>query len=84
MLQRLCPARTMLSELYCLTFREQNSLCIAGDTKLCGVADVPKGQDAIQRPKQADLWVRENLMRFSTCKCTGVVATPAISTRWGM
>ena len=40
------------------------------DTKLCGVADTPEGQDAIQiHLDRLKHWVQENLMRFNKANC---------------
>ena len=42
----------------------------ADDTKLCSAVNMPKGQDTIQRDlDRLQLWVQENLMRFSKAKC---------------
>jgi len=42
----------------------------ADDTKLCGVVNVPKAWDAIQRdPDMPRQWPQENLMRFNKSKC---------------
>ena len=41
----------------------------AGDTKLCGVANTPEGQDTIQRDLlKLELWAQEGLMRLNKSK----------------
>ena len=41
----------------------------ADDTKLCGVVNMPKGQDAIQRdPDRLKQRAQENIMRFNKYK----------------
>ena len=58
----------------------------AGDTKLCGGVETPEGWDTIQRNlDRLWQWTQENLTRFPSARsCTWVMATPTISTRWGM
>mgnify|MGYP001857393022 FL=1 len=58
----------------------------ADDTKLCGVIDTPKGQDAIQRdPDRLKQLAQVNIMRFnkSATSCNWVVANSTITTSWG-
>ena len=56
----------------------------ADDTKLCGLVNTPKGQDAIQRLlHKLKKWAQEKLMWFNKCNatsCTWVVAIPTVST----
>jgi len=42
----------------------------ADDTKLCGVVNIPEGQDTIQRNlDRLEQWAQVNLMRLSKSKC---------------
>jgi len=58
----------------------------AGDTKLCGGIETPEGWDTIQRNlDRLWQWTQENLTRFQSARsCTWVIATPTISTNWGV
>ena len=62
----------------------------ADNTKLCGVVNTFKGQDAIQRDLDSlEQWYQENLMRFNSISpsarsCTWVEATPNTKISWEM
>ena len=60
----------------------------ADDTKLNGVVDTVEGKDAIQRDlHRLEQWAQMNLKKFNKSKRKVLhlgVATPAISTIWGL
>lgn len=46
--------------------------CVADNTKLGAVADIPEGHTAIQKVlSRQEAWVDRNLMKFSNEKCKG-------------